>query len=380
MKILLSALAAILGLFLAVSVTAQEQEPDSSNLPGSPVFEATPVTPSIDFSGVQAQLGGEPTQILVLGTIHLGNLSEEVFDPTDLALVVDRLEAFAPDIIAIETVGGRTCDELRRYAELYPGVANNYCSVLDVAHESLGISQLEAAVETAETISRWPDIPSAEDRRHLAALLFGAGEPWSAALQWSRLDAAERIAANGVNQALADRLDRILRSRNENNLLGIALAGRLGLETLAAMDDHSADIIQSRAPEEFGDVIQSVWQTDHPQAEEYAQLEETFLGSPERVRDGYRFYNSAEYQQFVIEKDFGLAAATPDMEAVARHYVAWWQTRNLRMVANIIEAAGNRPGARVLVIVGASHKPYIEAYLDQMHDIELVSVDEVLSE
>jgi len=49
------------------------------------------------------------------------------------------------------------------------------------------------------------------------------------------------------------------------------------------------------------------------------------------------------------------------------------------MAANIVEAAGNRPDAKVLVIVGASHKPYFEAYLDQMHHIELVDVDEVLT-
>lgn len=56
----------------------------------------------------------------------------------------------------------------------------------------------------------------------------------------------------------------------------------------------------------------------------------------------------------------------------------WWQTRGLRMAANVIKAAGNHPGATVLVIVGASHKPCFDACPDQRHDVELVSLDAVL--
>ena len=63
---------------------------------------------------------------------------------------------------------------------------------------------------------------------------------------------------------------------------------------------------------------------------------------------------------------------------MARQYLASWQVRGLRMAANVVEAAANQPGARVVVIVGASHKAYLDAYLDMLHDVELVSVDEVL--
>ena len=66
--------------------------------------------PDIDFSGVQDPLGGEPTQVLVLGTAHLNQLPDGALSPGDLDLVLERLEAFAPDIIAIEAIGGRGCD------------------------------------------------------------------------------------------------------------------------------------------------------------------------------------------------------------------------------------------------------------------------------
>lgn len=293
---------------------------------------------------------------------------------------MDRLEAFDPDIIAIEALGGRTCDELRRYEALYPGVAENYCFNIEPVLDSLNMTQPEAAAAVESALAKWPDSPSPADRRELAALLFGAGEPWSAVMQWAQLDEADRIPGDGVDEALAGRLDRAQNSRNENNLIGAHLGARLGLDTLATMDDHTADLIQTRAPDALGPVIQSVWGWDHPLAAEYAGLQASFLGSPEGIRDGYLFLNSEPYQRYVIENDFGLAAATPDGDAVARQYVAWWQARGLRMAANVIEAAGNEPGARVLVIVGASHKSYFDAYLDQMHDIELVSVEEVLGD
>ena len=61
-----------------------------------------------------------------------------------------------------------------------------------------------------------------------------------------------------------------------------------------------------------------------------------------------------------------------------RRYLAWYQVRNLRMVANVMAAAAEAPGGRVLNIVGASHKPYFDAYLDQMHDVRLGDAEAVL--
>jgi hypothetical protein len=48
------------------------------------------------------------------------------------------------------------------------------------------------------------------------------------------------------------------------------------------------------------------------------------------------------------------------------------------MVANIRAAFGNHPGARVLNIVGASHKPYFDTYLGMMHEVALVEAEAIL--
>lgn len=64
--------------------------------------------------------------------------------------------------------------------------------------------------------------------------------------------------------------------------------------------------------------------------------------------------------------------------AVGRTRVAEWETRNLRQVANIREVASQRPGGRVLVIVGSAHKPWFDAYLSMMTDVAIVDAARVL--
>lgn len=49
----------------------------------------------------------------------------------------------------------------------------------------------------------------------------------------------------------------------------------------------------------------------------------------------------------------------------------------MRMASNIRETM-TTPSIRTLVIVGSSHKAYLEAYLNQMHDVRIVSADDTL--
>jgi hypothetical protein len=66
------------------------------------------------------------------------------------------------------------------------------------------------------------------------------------------------------------------------------------------------------------------------------------------------------------------------MGRVGRQRVAAWEAQNLRMAVAIREATAPIAGGRALLIVGAAHKPFIEAYLRTFTDIELVSVPALL--
>jgi pheromone shutdown protein TraB len=74
----------------------------------------------------------------------------------------------------------------------------------------------------------------------------------------------------------------------------------------------------------------------------------------------------------------GAAARMESAQPYGREYMSWWETRNLRMAGNIHAAFRGRPGANVLVIVGATHKGYLDAYLDMMQDVRLIDAEQFL--
>jgi hypothetical protein len=86
--------------------------------------------------------------------------------------------------------------------------------------------------------------------------------------------------------------------------------------------------------------------------------------------------NSPQLGRLAVTGDFGAAAGANVPGNSGRKYLAYWETRNLRMVANIREAVG--PGMRLLAIVGASHKSYYERYLGVSSDIEIADIDQIL--
>ena len=94
----------------------------------------------------------------------------------------------------------------------------------------------------------------------------------------------------------------------------------------------------------------------------------------------YRTINAPGAQDAQIRNDFGGAFADAAPENFGRYYGGWWETRNLRMVANIREAITLHPGARVLNIVGASHKPWYDQWARQMADVEVVDTHALLAE
>ena len=108
------------------------------------------------------------------------------------------------------------------------------------------------------------------------------------------------------------------------------------------------------------------------------KAQEGTLSSAEGVLAMYRADNAPGQAALIYNSDFGAAMNEPSAQRYGRKYLGYWETRNLRMAANIRDVMGMRPGERMLVIVGASHKAYLDAYLHQMHDVRVVDAAAVL--
>lgn len=321
---------------------------------------------------------GTSNEVLVLGTQHLSVLGD-TFRPEMLEPLLNRLEAWAPTVIATENLSGLQCDSLRRYPSRYADSVRGYCPDPTAAGLATGLEVPAANAEVERILASWPEQPLPGQRRRLAAIFLAAGEPGSALVQWLRLTPDERRAGDGLTDDLVATLNRRKDSPNETNLIAAVLAARLGLERLWSVDDHSADTPDSDDPEAYGAAIMAAW--DNPATQTRRDDDIRLIAGLERedgVLDMYRAYNAPEAAMLVYQSDFGAALMEPSPEGFGRRYLAYWETRNLRMVANIRDVLGRQPGTRLLAIVGASHKGYYEAYLDQMHDVRLTDAIAVL--
>lgn len=334
--------------------------------------------PSFQPDRLKGPPAGKPNEVMVLGSPHLSGFGES-FRAETLAPLIERLAAWRPASIAIEKVSGLQCDSLRRYPIRYASSIQSYCPDASVAGRATGLDVPAANAEAERLLATWPAAPAPAKRRHLAAVFLAAGESASALVQWLRLPADERREGDGLNAELVALLDRAKDRRNEINLIAAPLAARLGHERLWSVDDHSADRPDPDDPKAYGDAIQRAW--DNPAtkariAEDKAL--EAGLSQPDGLMKMYRAYNAPGTPLLAYQSDFGAALKEPSPQAFGRSYLGYWETRNLRMVANIRDVLGQRPGSRLLAIVGASHRGYYEAYLNQMHDVELSDANVLL--
>lgn len=329
----------------------------------------------LDIGVYDAELAVAPTEVLTLGVAHFSGWKDFVDRPgLDAALVplLDKLEAWAPDTIAIEGISGADCDQLERYGDFYAGAADGYCRDIGDAGDFTGLSRPEANRKMLETLLAGGPEDTPQARRTLAAQMLAAGEHYSALVQWLRLPEGERVAGAELSEGMVAALGKYADRLDESSAIGVALAVRLGHERVWPVDDHSADMLYLRNGEIFGARMQEIW------AREPTGGRDAYMALMEKVKEDrdivalLRAMNTPEAQDMTIRGDFAKGLADDSPEGVGRDYANWWQVRNLRMVANLVAAAGINQSKRTLAIVGASHKPYYDAYLETMHHVKNV--------
>lgn len=335
----------------------------------------------LDLSTLDDAMPGPRTQVLVLGTVHLAQGdSADAFDPATLAPVLQRLEAFRPEIITVESMPGETCDLMARHPAVYdPEGGASYCPDTAAAQSATGLDVPAAIAAVEQQLATWPDAPTPVQRRHLAALFFAAGDPTSALVQWLSLPEAERIEGDGLDAALVAALRKRAASASENTQIAAALAVRLGLPRVHPVDDHTGDNLRIDDMAGFEKAIRGAWDSAPAECVALREREKTLRAAPDLL-PLYRLTNSRDYQRMPAACDFGMALKEASPQRFGRQYVAGWDLRNLRMVANIGVTFRDRPGTRVLSIVGASHKPWFDRWLAQLQGVDVVDVEAFLAE
>jgi Family of unknown function (DUF5694) len=342
-------------------------------LPAHALAKDKPFDPR-EWRGKQA---GPATQVLTIGSAHLVLLAKPVTAEM-LAPVLDRLAAWKPDIITHEGISGEQCETLKQYPARYRGTWDPYCWGTEEAAAATGLS-VPAAMAAAEAMLKdWPAAPTSAQRRKLAVLFLAANDRFSAQVQWLNLPPAERIAGPDVDASLLHILNRTGKARNEAYDIAVALAVRLGHQRVYAVDDHTADAILGQTPPGYDAAIGRIWTGTRTGPLAEFEMRSADLDSPDKTIAFYRFLNAPKTGRAFVEADHMKAMRDDTPERFGRQYLGWWETRNLRMIANVRAAFANYPGAHVLNVVGASHKPYYDAYLGMMSDVRVVDAARVL--
>lgn len=319
------------------------------------------------------------TKVLNLGTAHLRQLPEG-FKPEYLEPVLTRLKTYNPDIITIESISGQTCSLIVKYKEIMDeGI--DYCKqyqiIVPLGFAATGLDTAAAEVELYKALDKLPKDPSPIERRKLVLLFLASGDQNSALVQWLSLKPNERIVANGISQKIIDYFTIYQSKNNENINIAVKLAVDLRLNRVYPIDDHTADFIQYRTKDGFAEAIQNIWAMPSNLSEEYKNLMGK-TNSSSGMLENYRYYNAKTTSQKVLTGEWKLSLENNDANNFGRQYIAWYETRNLRMVSNIRSAIGNNPGAKVLNIVGFSHKPFYDEYMSMMMDIEIIDAQKIL--
>lgn len=323
-------------------------------------------------------MAGPHTEVLVLGTAHVSN-APKGFKPESLQPLLEGLAAFKPDIIAVESISGEECALIKQYPSVYdPANVAPFCIDTGEA-EGDGIGSTRGRGRRARTIGAWPAHPTPAQRRHPVALFLAAGEPSSALVQRRQLTETERRADDGLDAALLAPMSKRFGYHNEVYLLAAPLAAKLGEQRVYPIDDPTGDnvTIPKSEDEAFATAIRKAWGSSKARVQPMRDREQDLLAS-NRILALYRMLHQPASQQLAIEADMGAALGDGVAPYYGHMYVIGWEARNLRMASNILAKLRERPRARVLVIVCATPKPWLDKILGQMSNVRIVDAEKVL--
>lgn len=312
------------------------------------------------------------TKIQVLATPHLSRFDS--LQPFYLHKVNNRLQEKNFDVIAIEKMPPELLLEIKsrpgaHWRDLYQSYGEHV--TFGLSHQKRTGLSFEEAEKRLSGLITMPSI-SEKERIDLINALLCTYDIWSAALHYKGLKDKGQLDTTAQKF-----LEKLSHSKNEISLIGIAVAEQLQLKQLAYIDNlqdealllhHFPSFIQ-----EYEAGAQSIQQMINKNG--LPKKNDSLTKEALKHRDFYELYsflNSKEYTQMDHDSQWGIWFSTNFNSGGDRARYALWEMRNLMIVANIMKLAALNPGKKILVIIGASHKYFLEKYLQQMPDIELL--------
>lgn len=328
----------------------------------------------------------ERTRVMILGSWHLREIQGE-FEPEMVDGLIRVLKEFAPDLVAVESRRPEDIAAMKALGGPYDRVLAQYAASISERGERvrarLGITRQDAVQRQEALLAANREVGglSEDDRLDLVLHSVAAYDHYTALLQWSYLDPDQRASAERMPDGLAESLDQNLELADESVSIGLRLAHELGHPKLHPIDEQMSEAIQSL---EESQALMAAWEETGIMDRVMATYEEILDEPLDRaVESGdllpfYLYLNSPDYQVADLEGQWAPFLEEGVDPVHGRTRLARREVRDLRIAANIRQIAARHPGSKVLVVIGASHKSFLESYLAPMMDMEFVQLSELV--
>lgn len=373
-------LPALLTVFMAVSVQAE----DSEGLGEAP---EKPVSIQQELSDATADVS--PGRLMVLGSPHLAQEFGEEFEHQWLDELLSGLEAFEPAVVAIEILRPEDIHAMRNFSDrpddwemVLDQFAGRIVTTADTVREELDLDWGEARRRQAELVGEFDAIrDEAEKRRKLALVSFAAYDYHTGLLHWGALPEDQREEDADLDEDTVQALNAGVDSANEAVSIGVNLARELDHARVYPVDDQKSLAIQDMAEHQRIEQMMSESSLRAEVMEIYEELQAEAMEASmdaENLLPLYGLLNSAEYMRRDLGAQWAAFFDERMDEDLGRTRMARREVRDLSIAANLREATARHPGEDALVIIGSSHKAFLESYLQDMSDLDLIQPQEYI--
>lgn len=307
----------------------------------------------------------ESADVMVLGTPHLADLQPAAL-PVQEQRVIEALANFRPTQVCIEAVPGERIDEFvrdpGRYGELLAMFAMDAVRLAPEQQARRALDARTARQRASDMATK--NAPTPAEQALLVSLQLAAFDPWSALLNWSRLDDAGRKAARStLGSQASERLEQLALSRNEVVRIAIPLAQRFGHRQLCAVDPFADELDVTALADELQPMLADAAIGENIQRFE-AWTREGWPGeSDDALLQSLRRFNGAEFAHRDRAAQWDIFSKGVGNHPAGERRLMLWHARNAAIQHELLRTMAGTSGDRTLLLIGAAHRPFLEASL-----------------
>ena len=321
---------------------------------------------------------------MILATSHFNGV--EGVTASHFDAVIERLKAFDPQIVAVERIPAHEIAMFRttpHYAKTLDTYVGDYLSLITDRQAGSGLDPVEAEAAMAAWTG---ELSTLDDDARIERLMtaLAAYELETALVYFRALGGLHREDwPRAVPANVVEALTELDGSMNERVAVAARLVGELDLPRVWNVDSHLEDAaFRPIVPALMTGLEQAGGQAALAAAEPYSTLDSIQTEAVEAgsVLPVYDFMNTPEYGNADIRAQIDVMNRINFLAGEGKARQALWGERNYRIAANIRRAMAAQPGKRVLLIIGAGHKPWLDEILAATLDMRVVQWTDIGSE